>query len=235
MKKKESKEKFSPPERSTGDTTYLVAKAFLSPIMGATELLERFISPPLQKRTEKWMEDIAEALRSLEQNRGINIETLQNNDLFITVVIQATRVATGNHQKQKLEALKNAIINSASSRENEDVQIVFIRFIDELTPSHVFLLNFLIDEEKGLEKIRSYADVYELLESKKSAIISKDEIRMFIGDLSARGLIRISQDIEEDKDIYQVDALSLESTNEDLPRIIIPFVAKRFIRFISAL
>ncbi len=228
-------EKFSPPKRSTGDTAYLVVKASLSPIFGATELLERFISPPLQRRTEKWMEDVAEALRALEQNRGIKIEALQNNDLFITVVTQATRVAIGNHQREKLEALKNVIVNSASSHENEDIQIIFIRFIDELTPSHLFLLKFFIDEEERLGKIKSYAEVFDMVVSGKINIASKDDLRMLIGDLSTRGLLRVSRDIEDDEDIYQAGSLLLEITNDNLPRIIISDVAQKFIRFISAL
>ncbi len=235
MKKQESKEKFSPPKPSTGDTAYLVVKAILSPIAGAPELFERFFSSPLQKRKEEWMKVVAGALRNLEQSRGVKIEELQNNDLFITVVTQASRVAIGNHQREKLEALKNVIINSGSSHENEDVQIIFVRFIDELTPSHLFLLKFFIDEEKRLEKIKSYIGIYGLLDSKVSNTVSKDEIRMFIGDLSNRGLIRVSQDIEEDEDIYQASSLLSEDTNDDLPRIIISDVAKRFVRFISAL
>jgi len=228
-------EKFSPPKRSTGDTAYLVVKASLSPFFGATELLERFISPPLQRRTEKWMEDIAEALRALEQNIGIKIEALQNNDLFITVVTQATRVAIGNHQREKLEALKNVIVNSASSHENEDIQIIFIRFIDELTPSHLFLLKFFIDEEERLGKIKSYAEVFDMVVSGKINIASKDDLRMLVGDLSTRGLLRVSRDIEDDENIYQAGPLLLESTNDNLPRIIISDVAQKFIRFISAL
>jgi len=228
-------EKFSPPKRSTGDTAYLVVKASLSPFFGATELLERFISPPLQKRTEKWMEDVAEALRALEQNIGIKIEALQNNDLFITVVTQATRVAIGNHQREKLEALKNVIVNSASSHENEDIQIIFIRFIDELTPSHLFLLKFFIDEEERLGKIKSYAEVFDMVVSGKINIASKDDLRMLVGDLSTRGLLRVSRDIEDDENIYQAGPLLLESTNDNLPRIIISDVAQKFIRFISAL
>ena len=228
-------EKFSPPKRSTGDTAYLVVKASLSPFFGATELLERFISPPLQRRTEKWMEDIAEALRALEQNIGIKIEALQNNDLFITVVTQATRVAIGNHQREKLEALKNVIVNSASSHENEDIQIIFIRFIDELTPSHLFLLKFFIDEEERLGKIKSYAEVFDMVVSGKINIASKDDLRMLVGDLSTRGVLRVSRDIEDDENIYQAGPLLLESTNDNLPRIIISDVAQKFIRFISAL
>jgi hypothetical protein len=229
------KEKLFPPVHSTGDTAHLLVKAVLSPIIGAPELFERFISPPLQKRTNEWMKEVAEALMGLQQDRGINIEALQNNGLFTTVVIQATRVAVANHQKEKLNALKNTIINSASSSEAEDVQITFIRFIDELTPSHISLLKFFIDEEKGLETIKSYMEIYELFNDKKSASISKDELRMFIGDLNTRGLLRVSPDIEDDSDIYQASSLLLEETNDNLPRIIVSHVAKRFIRFISTL
>lgn len=229
------KDKFSPPEHSTGDTAFLVGKAILSPILGATELLERFISPPLQRRTEKWMEVVAEALRVLEQGGGIKLEELQNNDLFITVVAQASRVAVGNHQREKLEALKNAIVSSASLHEKEDIQLIFIRYIDELTPSHLYLLRFLIKEEVKLEKIKSYAEVVDIVGDGNIEISSKDDLRMLIGDLSTRGLLRVSQDIEDDENIYRADSLLAESTNDNLPRIIVSEVARKFIKFISAL
>jgi len=127
------------------------------------------------------------------------------------------------------------IVNSASSHENEDIQIIFIRFIDELTPSHLFLLKFFIDEEERLGKIKSYAEVFDMVVSGKINIASKDDLRMLVGDLSTRGLLRVSRDIEDDENIYQAGPLLLESTNDNLPRIIISDVAQKFIRFISAL
>lgn len=228
-------DKFTPPKHSTEDTAYLVGKAILSPISGATELLERFISPPLQRRTEKWMEVVAEALRNLESDNGVKLQQLQNNDLFVTVVTQASRVAIGNHQKEKLEALKNAIISSASLHEKEDIQLIFIRYIDELTPSHLYLLRLIIKEVVKLEKIKSYAEVLDIVADGGIEISSEDDLRMLLSDLSTRGLLRISQDIEDDKNIYHADSLLVESTNDDLPRIIISEVARKFINFISAL
>lgn len=228
-------EKFSPPKHSTGDTAYLVVKAILSPIAGATELLERLISPPYQRRTDEWMKVIAEVLRNLEQNKGIKMEELQNNDLFITVVTQASRIAIGNHQREKLESLKNAIISSASLHEKEDIQLVFIRYVDELTPSHLYLLRLFINEEERLGKIKSYREALEMVADANIDIASKDDLRMLVGDLSTRGLIRVSRDIEDDEDIYHANSILTEDTNDDLPRIIVSEVARKFIRFISAL
>jgi hypothetical protein len=56
---------------------------------------------------------------------------------------------------------------------------------------------------------------------------------MILGDLNTRGLIWISQDINDFEDIYQASTLLLEETNDDLPRIIITDVAKKFLKFIS--
>ena len=228
-------EKFSPPKYSSGDTGYLVVKALLSPIIGATELLERFISPPLQKRTEEWMRVVADTLRMLEKSKGIKIEELQKNEAFITVVIQASRVALGNHQKEKLVSLNNAIANSALIHEREDLQLIFIRYIDELTPSHLYLLRSFIKTEERLIKIKSYQGIFDLAREENLKDLSNDDLRLLLGDLSNRGLLRISNDIEEDVDIYHADSLLLESTDDSLSRIIVPEVARKFIKFISTI
>ncbi len=234
MKKIEQKQKLDPPKQTTGDTAYLVTKAIISPIPGATELLERFITPPLQKRTEKWMEDVAEVLRMLEQNQGVKLNDLQDNELFITIVAQATTIAIRTHQKEKLIALKNVILNSASSpKTEEDLQLTFIRFVDELTPSHLYLLRSFINNEAEIKLLKSYPSIYQLASTNTPNFPSRDQFKMLLGDLSVRGLVHVSQDIDDFEDIYQASSLLLEETNDDLPRLIVTDIAKMFIVFIS--
>lgn len=234
MKKIQNKQKFDPPKPTTGDTAYLVTKALLSPIIGATELFERFVGPPLQKRTEKWMEEVAQALRYLEENQGIKLETLQGDERFITIVTQATIIAVRNHQQEKLDALRNAIINSATNPNlEEDIHLTFIRFIEELTPSHLALLKFFVSREDDLKLLTSYPSIYQLISSSATGSLPKDQFKMLIGDLNVRGLIWISQDIEDFEDIYQAEAVINESTNDNLPRIIVTDISKDFLEFIS--
>jgi hypothetical protein len=51
---------------------------------------------------------------------------------------------------------------------------------------------------------------------------------MLVEDLSARGLVRISSDLEDFEDIYHADKLLLHSTNEELPKVIITDVLNNF-------
>lgn len=224
---------FEPPKSSTGDTAHLAAKEILSLVPGAAALFEYFIKSPLEKRREIWMEMVAEALRELE-NARFDIGKLKSDERFITIVVQATTVAIRNHQQEKLLALRNAVINAATSPDlNEDIQLLFIRYVDELTPSHIQLLTFITRDVKDLAMLKSYTQLFESFDLQHPNLMPRDEFRMLIQDLSARGLIRISTDIEDFDDIYQVNALTDENTNEDLPRVIITDIAEQFLDFIT--
>ncbi len=234
MKDGKRKEKLDPPEATTGDSAYLLAKAVLSLIPGSTELFERFVTPPLQRRTQKWMEDVADALRHIEKEQGVVLETLQSDERFITIVLQASTAAIRSHQKEKLVALKNVILNSALGPvADEDLELIFVRFVEELTPSHLYLLKFFVDNEAEFISLKSYPQIYQLFIPKDTNAISQDEFKMLIGDLATRGLIWISQDIEDFEGVYQASKLILEETRDDLPRLIVTDIAKNFLKFIS--
>jgi hypothetical protein len=226
--------KYQPPKPTTGDTAHLVSKAILSTIPAASELFEHFLAPPLQRRLVAWRENVAEALRQLESRQGIDLTKLQSDEYFISIVMQATTIAMRNHQAEKLTALQNAIVNSAiPSRSKEDLHLVFVRFIDELTPIHVKLLSFLVQEEMVLRDLKSYPQLYDAFDKKHPHALPHDEFKMTCGDLEVRGLVRISQDIDDFADIYQASSLLLEQTRDDLPRIIVTDIAKEFLWFIA--
>jgi len=234
VKETKKEERLTPPEPTTGDRAHLLYKALLSPIPGATELFERFVTPPLQKRTQRWMEDVAEALKDIEKKQGVTLDELQNDERFVTIMMQATSIAVRNHQREKLAALKNVIVNSVlGSNVGEDFELVFVRLVDELTPAHLYLLKFFVDNDDNLKSLKSYPEIYQLFLPIATKAISQDEFKMLIGDLASRGLIWVSPDIDDFEDIYQASALLLNSTRDDLPRIIITEVAKKFLKFIS--
>jgi hypothetical protein len=227
------KSKFTPPEPTAEDTAHLVTKAMLSPIWGASELFERLVSSPLDRRTREWMANVADFL---QQNFGYDLEKLESNEKFLTVFVQATRIAAQNHQKEKLNALRNAIVSSVFHQDiSEDLQLIFIRFIDELTPSHLLLLKFFVKFESELAKLKSYPALFDFFHAhyEYSNALYRDEFKMLIGDLNTRGLVRVSQDIEDFEDIYEASSILLSETNDSLPRILITQIAKDFIRFIS--
>ncbi|MYC12366.1 MAG: hypothetical protein F4Y39_01425 [Gemmatimonadetes bacterium] len=138
------------PEPEKRDVVYTLIKAVIAgvPVIGgaATELIS-MVALPLEKRRNQWLDDIAKRLKSLE---GVvdefRIEDLSQNETFITVVMHATQVAIRNHQQEKLEALRNAVLNAAMPEALEDDrQLMFLNFIDELTSWHLRVLHFFDD------------------------------------------------------------------------------------------
>jgi hypothetical protein len=114
-------------------------------VPGGAELLSTIITPPLEKRRDAWIESIAIALKNLEEKvDGFSFENLSQNEMFVTTVMYASQIAIRNHQQEKLEALRNAVLNTALSRTpEEDLQIMFLSFIDTLTSWHLRILKFL--------------------------------------------------------------------------------------------
>lgn len=152
-------EKYAPPEISKADVAHTLVKAGISSIPGvggaAAELFALVITPPLDKRRAEWMNSIAEGLESLEGKvEGFRIEDLPKNEAFISTVMHASQAAIRNHQNEKLEALRNAVLNVAiGNAPNEDVQLMFVNLIDSFTPWHMRILRFFQNPEGyGAEK-----------------------------------------------------------------------------------
>jgi len=60
--------------------------------------------------------------------------------------MHASQAAIRNHQQEKLEALRNAVLNVASGNApDEDLQLMFLNFIDTLTAWHLRILRFFQD------------------------------------------------------------------------------------------
>jgi len=119
------------------------------PVVGGPikELFNSLITPPLVKRRDDWVESIAKRLQELEKEAsGFKLESLKENENFITVVTYATTIAIRTHQEEKLDALRNAVLNSAvASDPDDDLQHMFLNFIDTFTSSHIRILKFFDD------------------------------------------------------------------------------------------
>jgi hypothetical protein len=138
-----------PPLKTGADIAHTIAKAGLStlPIVGgpAAELFAAIVQPPIERRRDEWMRSVGQLLSEL-QIKGVDIETLKNNEQFIDTVLQATQVALRNHQERKRSALRNAIANSAVGRTPNDMtRQMFLRYIDEFTEEHLMILELFAD------------------------------------------------------------------------------------------
>ena len=146
------------PTATSGDTLHTLTRAGLSaiPSLGgpAVEIFNAIFTPPLNKRKDAWIHSIAKSLIELEGKvDGFNLETLSKNEVFITTVTHATYTAIRNHHEVKLTALRNAVINSAlPNPPDEDLQLMFINFIDFLTPWHLRILSLFQDPKAYMNK-----------------------------------------------------------------------------------
>jgi hypothetical protein len=151
------------PQPGLLDHAHTATKAALSavPVVGGpiAELVGTYISPPLIRRRDQWMESIADGLRELEaRSDGFKLSDLSENETFITAVMHATRAALGSHQKEKLTALRNIVLNSTlPGAPDDDTQLMFLSIVDGLTPWHLKILQFLVDPlEDGSGGLRLY-------------------------------------------------------------------------------
>jgi hypothetical protein len=99
------------------------------------------------RRLQAWLTQLAEAVEDLtNQAEGLDIETLGKNEDFLDAVATATRAAERTHQDSKIEALRNAVLNAAlPTAPDTDTQMMFLRWVDEFTGSHLRLLTVLND------------------------------------------------------------------------------------------
>lgn len=149
--------KYEPPESSIKDHAHTLARAGIGsvPIIGAAgvELFQALITPPLEKRRQAWMEAVTEGLQRLENAELCNIDELSENEVFIDTVMYASQTVLRNNHKEKREALRNAVLNSAlPNPPDESRQQMFIGWVDELTVWHLRILRFFADPVRWFQE-----------------------------------------------------------------------------------
>lgn len=121
------------------------------PALGAvfSEFYSTILKPPLTKRSAEFLISIEERLLNLEREiGGFRIQDLSQKPIFISGFMQAYQISLRNHQDEKLQALRNAVINMARPEfPEDDVYMMFINWIDAFTPWHVRILHFLDETE----------------------------------------------------------------------------------------
>ena len=146
------------PDRSTGEvaTGTGLALVQLIPVVGgaAASLLGIALQPALDKRRVQFINSLANRVEELQGTfQELHWENLKDNPAFVTAATHATLIALVNHQQEKLDALRNAAINSAlPDAPGDTLQSVFLRLVDELTPWHLEILRFWRAPHKWCEE-----------------------------------------------------------------------------------
>lgn len=158
------------------DIAYSIVKAGLGsiPIAGAvaSELLTLLITPPLERRRSEWMDELGERLRKLEQEKGLDLASLRENDLFIDTVLYATQLALRTSEQEKIEYLRNAIVNTAlGDTPDQSLTKMFLNLIDEFTVWHIRILTLFDDPQSWY--IESGKELPKLLIGTLSSVLTE--------------------------------------------------------------
>lgn len=201
-KEREHKTNSGKPKAGAGDYAHAIARAGLStiPVVGGAikEFFNTIIVPPLQKHLIEWIESLERELKKLEETvEGFKIENLNKNSVFATKFSYALQIAIRNHRIEKLNALRNAVLNTALSPKTdpeEALQHMFLNFVDVLTPWHLKILKFFDDPHDWVEKNKIditsiYMDTVSNLLKRAFPELRKDFYTQICQDLFDRGLI----------------------------------------------
>ena len=156
-------------------------------------VVNNLIISPATKRRDQWINEyLSKAVQTIAEKATPSVvENLSNNEFFLTVVIQATSIALRNHQKEKLKALRNVIVNSIlSTSVDDDIKLLFLDLVDELKISQLCLL-YMLDEPSNY---RDKEAISKNLEGNKYLY------SQFLKQLINKGLISFesfSKEIEE--------------------------------------
>jgi hypothetical protein len=137
------------------------------------------------------MEHVARAIEEITNRKALSAESLQNNDSFISFLYQATIVALKNHQREKINALRNAIVGSVTSEQiSEDLKFQFLRYIDDLSVTHLSMLTCLNKQAGQFAGLETLEEIYQYLERYMGVSLERGAFRVFLNDLEGRFLIR---------------------------------------------
>ena len=142
---------------TTQDIAYATTKAVVGsiPFVGAAagELLGLIVASPLEKRRNKFLTEIGQRLKDLEEAKRLDLSSLTGNQQFIDTVLQATTYALKTSEEEKLSAFKNAILNTALNESpDKTISQIFLTLIDNFTIWHIRILYFSNDPEDWFKK-----------------------------------------------------------------------------------
>ena len=110
------------------------------------------------------MESVAKRLEGVEAN----VNSMRNDPAFVTTALQATQIALRTHQKEKLEALRNAVVNSAIGiAPHDDLRAIFLNLVDAFTPTHLRILRYFQNrgslDSSAIQRLRDARAVTDLM------------------------------------------------------------------------
>ena len=162
---------------------------------GAASVYENIIRPQLGKRGYKFLQSVLDKIFAIALSEpDVSIDLILSNPDFAAFIMEATQSASLTSSEEKLEALRNAVLNFALVLDpGEDKRSLFLRAITDFTPTHLRILRIIhcpaaylreqsigtSSSEQTIEDAMSltFADFHE----------NKDFYKLIHAELGARG------------------------------------------------
>jgi hypothetical protein len=167
----------------------------------AIEICKSILAPPLETRVLFLHRQLGEGIKQIAGSGGPSVEELSKNDAFVSAMFKALQVATTTHETEKLDALRNAVLNSAIDDSIDSAtQMLFLRFVDEFTVWHVRVLKAMQNTEvAAIERgttprsVQFAQELGHIIQGMFPELDARKDLRRVIqSDLSIRGLIGTS-------------------------------------------
>lgn len=189
---------------------------------------------PLEKRKQRWMEEVSRAIEEIHERFCRLPESLESDEAFVSVLYQATMLALKNHQREKLAALSNALVSAADpERISEDLMYQFLRYIDDLSVTHLQMLAGLEKHAGQIGRLEQLEQVYAKFLVLTGLSPDRAMFRSFLHDLDSRFLIRIG-DLDDFPEYASKESYLLLNSSEtrhlevtDLGRKFLSFVQRK--------
>jgi len=209
-----------------------IALGFVPWVGGALAEVVGHLNNDLARRQEFWMVQVSEAINALQKRSGLTVDELMKNEAFTSFLLQATPIALRNHQKEKITTLKNALTSVGNPEfSDEDLAFQFLRYIDELTVSHLTILRIIANRADAFKEVKSMQQAFEQLTREDQADVSPLVARTYLRDLDARGLVN-AIDLEDLPD-FESKAVYIAAEQTDRHPLQLTELGEKFLSFIA--
>ncbi|WP_420154861.1 hypothetical protein [Siphonobacter sp.] len=165
----------------------------------AAELFSIIVATPISKRTAQWMQRVAERMELIESQIGKDaLLSMMHQEEFISFFLECNRIAVRCHQEEKLLMLQNSFTNYFFQPTVQfDKKYTFLQIVDELTTTHLSILNFVeYNEAYIIANVKGYPDLLKIYIENRNEI-DQYFFRRCVLDLHGQGLIRLNKDFRD--------------------------------------
>ncbi len=141
------------------------------------------------EKTRGWASSLEERF-TYHDDRLSNLESPEKAREVAAIAVAAGQATAKTHQEEKLRALQNAVLNTAlEGIEGADERMVFVRYIDELTPTHLRMLRKIEELRSQLGGLTQHLALFQVL-IKHGLPVQLDDCFLYFRELQGCDLVR---------------------------------------------